>query len=153
MSSLKDLTESGALSRWQLSMEKFVHEAFGVEELTEQQKRACAEATALVLAKIKVGKKLPGISKKDIQYAKKLGISIQSGQGTGKTAWLSWFIWWFIVCFPKPRLAASASSGTQLKINLWSDLAKWRNNSRLRDLIEWENRRVFLTELEGQESF
>lgn len=151
--SLKDLSESGVLSRWQLSMKTFVHEAFGVDEITAQQERACNEVTALVHAKIKVGKNLPGITKKEREYAKKLGISIQSGQGTGKTTWLAWFIWWFLICWPQPKMAGTASSGKQLKVNLWPELAKWRNQSRIKDLVTWERERVYLTELEGQQAF
>ena len=147
------LSDVDRLSKWQHSMEDFVHEALQVERITGQQLRACKEVTAIIWAKIRVHNKTNHITDRDREYATKLGLSIISGQGTGKTAWLSWFILFFLVCWPRAKMGATASSGKQLKINLWSDLAKWRNDSRIKDLVTWERERIFLTEGLGQEAF
>jgi len=79
--------------RWRDSLEKFVEEAIGVNpsngiSMTTQQKLAAREVSKLVNAKRKRrngGKLTP----EEQEYAEKIGISIMSGQGTGKDAFCS----------------------------------------------------------------
>lgn len=53
-------------------------------------------------------------------------ISIKSGHGVGKTALLSWLIWWYLFTQYPCRIPCTAPSEHQLNDILWSELAKWR---------------------------
>lgn len=150
---MSELSDVQQILKWQKSMKTFVKEALQVEKISAQQEDACAKLTALVWAKIRVHKKAPNISKQERALAQKLGVSIMSGQGTGKDTFAAWAILWFLVCWPIPKVPCTASSGKQLKSVLWSEIAKWRNQSRIQDLVTWENERCYLTELAGQQAF
>lgn len=145
---------------WRLSAHKFVVEAMGIDSLSNQQIDACNHLSLLTTAKWKEALGQPMTEKEKI-YAKKIGISIMSGQGTGKDCWTSLMMWWFLSCFEKPRIGTTAPTQHQLKDVLWSELYKWANRKKedntyyfvVRDLFEIQSDRVFLKEFEGKEWF
>jgi|TARA_Y100000310_G_C20666673_1_gene807910 hypothetical protein len=54
-----------------------------------------------------------------------LGVSIMSGKGTGKDAFTSWAIMWFMTCFSYPKIPCTSVSADQLSKVLWSEISKW----------------------------
>lgn len=149
-----------AFRSWARDEEKFVREALGVDTITSQQVQACKELSFLINSKIKFadGEKL---TEREAEYARKIGISVMSGQGTGKDAWLAWTILWFMSCFPWPKIGATAPTQHQLKDVLWSEIGKWMNRRRpdgnfyflLRDLFVLQSDRLYLKEAEGKRWF
>ena len=89
---------SSLILRWAKDPELFVHEALKIKTISTQQKQALEELRKLVWAKINThpssGKKRHTAEEK--AYARKTGISIMSGMGTGKDALASWCIIWFL---------------------------------------------------------
>jgi len=119
--------------RWRESMEAFVEEALGVDgkrgwSISTQQREACREVSKLVNAKIKRLYNHP-MTEEENAYANKLGMSIMSGQGSGKDAWASWFILWFEICFKHVLIPCTAPSADQLKNILWMEVSRWLNRT------------------------
>ena len=55
-------------------------------------------------------------------------VSIRSGHGVGKTAFLSWTIlWWLLTHYPV-KAACTANTASQLSDVLWPEIAKWARN-------------------------
>lgn len=66
-------------------------------------------------------------------------------KGPGKTAFLAWAVWWFLVCFLNPKVIATSISGDNLRDGLWTELAYWRSKSDLlKDQFEWFKTRIEL---------
>lgn len=117
------------VSRWQGSMASFVEEALGINgatgfRMSGQQRDACDQVSALVTAKELVGYGYP-VTAEQQKLSEKVGMSIMSGQGPGKDAWLSWFILWFLVCFDEVLIPCTAPTSDQLKTVLWSEVSRW----------------------------
>lgn len=69
---------------------------------------------------------------------------LKACKGPGKSCLLAWVIWWFLVCFTHPKILCTSITGENLRDGLWTELAKWRNKSRmLIDLYEWQSDRVY----------
>lgn len=110
---------------WRRDPVAFVRDNFGVEP--DWWQREALEYAAL-----------PG--------AKRL--SMQACVGPGKSAVLAWIIWWFLVCFGEgvehPKGAAVSITRDNLRDNLWTELAKWREASPLLLAeFEWKGERVY----------
>lgn len=68
-------------------------------------------------------------------------------KGPGKTAFLAWAAWWYLTCFPKPKIAATSISWDNLRDNLWTEMAKWQNKSKLlTSMFTWTKERIFHNE-------
>jgi len=52
-------------------------------------------------------------------------LSIRSGHGIGKSAFLSWSILWFMTCYFPTKVPCTAPTAHQLSDVLWAELAKW----------------------------
>lgn len=111
------------IRKWAYDPESFCREALFVEP-TDQQIESLDAIKDLVAAKIKSHEK-GKLTKEEKSLAYKLGISIMSGRGTGKDAFASWMIIWFLCCFPYPKVPCTATSSKQLKQVLWAEIAKW----------------------------
>lgn len=67
----------------------------------------------------------------------------QACKGPGKTALLAWAIWWFLTCFPKPKVVATSISWDNLRDNLWAELSTWQKKSQLlTEMFEWTQTRI-----------
>lgn len=164
-----------------------VHKRYGGKGLSSQQKKALTELGKLVNSKIEysrlcdefrlsedwvnnevyeaeLSKYIKTLDPTLVKYAKKRGISIMSGQGTGKDALASWAILWFLSCFPNPKIPCTAPTAHQLHDILWAEISKWMRNSNkgvdggysesfVEEILEWQKTKVFLKERNGREWF
>ena len=69
-------------------------------------------------------------------------LSVRSGHGVGKSAFLSWTILWAHVCFFPVKGGCTAPTATQMSDVLWAELSKWHRVLRdripvLGDQFEW----------------
>ena len=72
-------------------------------------------------------------------------VSVKSGQGVGKTGLEAALLLWFLVCYPYPRIVATAPTKQQLHDVLWSEVDKWMNNSPLLPmLLKWTKTYVYM---------
>ena len=125
----KKTTEEQLIEKWLFNPESFCREALFVDP-TNQQIDALECIGRLVKAKIYTSKKKKGTTAEMEEDAKKIGISIMSGRGTGKDAFASWMIIWFLCCFPYPKIPCTATSKTQLIQVLWAEISKWLRYSK-----------------------
>lgn len=75
-------------------------------------------------------------------------IAAQSCKGPGKTACIAVGGWWFFACHAEkgnhPKGAAISVSASNLRNNLWAEMAKWRGRSPfLREAFEWTASRIY----------
>jgi len=147
---------------WIKSPLKFVNDVIlhnSSYTVTKQQEDGLIALGKLVTAKIHVSKGTASDEEKEL--SKKMGISIQSGHGTGKDAFLAWAICWFLSCFPMCKIPCTAPTADQLDAILWSEIVKWIRNSKkdtdgVPILSKWltvQNRKVFFNEGGGKEWF
>lgn len=52
-------------------------------------------------------------------------IAVTSGHGVGKSALVSWIVWWAFSTFPGTRGVVTANTENQLKTKTWVEIAKW----------------------------
>ena len=186
--SIKDL-----VAQWTLDPVLFVeedlkvHRRYGGRGISTQQKKALVELGKLVRYKVAYSKKVDAFQKSRewpnheiyedelrkyketldptmVKYAKKRGISIMSGQGTGKDGFASWAILWFLTCFPNPKVPCTAPTAHQLYDVLWAEVSKWMRNSHKGEndeyvesvcdtVLEWQKTKIFMKERQGREWF
>ena len=84
-------------------------------------------------------------------------VSIRSGHGTGKSAFLAWCILWFESCYYPSKIPCTAPTSHQLRDVLWSELALWHRKlhqklPQLAKEFQWTQERFFLLSA-PQESF
>lgn len=71
-------------------------------------------------------------------------IAMKACKGPGKTAVLSWCAWNFLACYLHPKMAATSISKDNLADGLWTEMAKWQNNSEfLKNTFEWTKTRIY----------
>lgn len=66
-------------------------------------------------------------------FSKTKKMTIRSGHGTGKDAFASWLILWFLSTRPYSKVVCTAPTGRQLSDILWAELSKWFRQSKLKD--------------------
>lgn len=77
--------------------------------------------------------------------AKNPKVAIKSGQGVGKTAFEAVVFLWFLCCFKNARVVATAPTRQQLHDVLWSEIAKWQNESKLlKHILKWTKTYVYM---------
>lgn len=80
-----------------------------------------------------------------IDLAKRNKVAIKSGQGVGKTGFEAASFLWFITCFYNSRVVCTAPTKQQLHDVLWSEVAKWMNESPLLNMIlKWTKTYVYV---------
>ena len=71
-------------------------------------------------------------------------IAMKASKGPGKTCVIAWCCWLFLATRPHPKIAATSISAENLSDGLWSEMAKWQNNSPyLREKFKWTKTRIF----------
>lgn len=146
--------------KWSRHPEDWVSAHWPDLVLSTQQRIAFKELGKLIRAKLKKadGEKL---TKEEERYAGKIGLSIQSGNGTGKDAFAALANWFFLYCFPYPKNICTANTKQQLRNVLWSEMAKWMRQSVknengvpvLQELFEYQAEKIFRKTEKGNEWF
>lgn len=75
-------------------------------------------------------------------------IAMKACAGPGKTAVLAWLGWWRLACFAAknehPKGAAVSITADNLRDNLWSEMARWQNESKfLQEAFVWTAQKIF----------
>ncbi|MFD0682384.1 MULTISPECIES: DEAD/DEAH box helicase family protein [unclassified Paenibacillus] len=70
--------------------------------------------------------------------------SVRSGQGVGKTGFESTLVIWFLCCRPNPKVVCTAPTKQQLHDVLWAEVAKWLENSMVKNLLKWTKTKVYM---------
>lgn len=70
-------------------------------------------------------------------------MTIRSGHGTGKDAFASWIILWFLSTRTYPKILCTAPTGRQLNDILWAELSKWTRKSILADEFVIQSEKIF----------
>lgn len=74
-------------------------------------------------------------------------IALAACKGPGKSAVLSWIILNFLATRPHPKIVATSITKENLRDGLWSELAKWMNNSPFfRKGFKWTAERIYSLE-------
>lgn len=71
-------------------------------------------------------------------------VTVRSGQGVGKTALEAGAILWFLTCRPYAKVIATAPTMQQLYDVLWAEVAKWLNDSLIKDLLKWTKTKIYM---------
>ena len=67
-----------------------------------------------------------------------------ASKGPGKSAVLSWLAWNFLFTRPETKIAATSITAENLNDGLWTEMAKWRNKSKIiGEHFEWSKTRIF----------
>ena len=151
---MKRSAESDKILAWSKDIELYATETLPDFKFTEQQRIAARAFVDLCWAKLTVNSNPNGNhSEKLRELSRKFGMSIMSGVGTGKGALASVIILWFLTVFPYPKCVAVSPSARQLRDNLWAELAKWHQKSKVKDFFVWQSDKFFLKECDGQQWF
>lgn len=139
--------EQDLIISWRCSTPKFVHDCMRakegvIPEPSNQQMEAMIEFDKLVIAKTKAFYKVE-MNEIEQAYAKKIGLSIMSGQGPGKDAFTSWLIWKFITTFSFCKILCTAPTAHQLRSILWSELTKWISYSPIKEWFEIQTDKIY----------
>ena len=125
--------------QWRRSPVRFVREVFGAEP-SNQQTEALETIGHMVNGRRKhsQGEKLTGAEEKVVD---KIGITIRSGRGPGKDAWISWVSWWFLMLWrvdnDPPKLVVTAPSAKQIRDVYWSEMALWKSKATIPGLFRF----------------
>jgi hypothetical protein len=139
------------LLRWRYRPDLFAKECIGCKP-SSQQEEGLRLIGRVAESKHKAfhGEKL---TKEQQKLAKKRGISIRSGHGTGKDAMLSWVYLWLLTCYKDPRGLVTAPTSRQLRSILWSEFSKWikhsasqneENKSILSENLIYQSEKIYL---------
>ncbi|HEY8309144.1 MAG TPA: DEAD/DEAH box helicase family protein [Gemmatimonadaceae bacterium] len=76
-------------------------------------------------------------------------VSIVSGHGIGKSAFMSWLVIWYLSTRNMAKIPCTAPTAHQLSDILWAELQKWLANSPLKPLLNWTATRLSMLGMEG----
>ena len=118
------------IRRWQHSTKHFVQECIGVgliddgKKIDPLQEKVMDTFDYIVACKSKMarGAKMTPMEK---EYANKIGISIDSGRGAGKTSMCAWIIKKWLCCFHNSKVVVTAPKQDLLRDNMWGEVSKW----------------------------
>jgi hypothetical protein len=71
-------------------------------------------------------------------------MALKACKGPGKTAFLAWAAWNFLLTRPFPKVVATSITGDNLSDNLWPEMSKWQaRSSALKEMFVWTKTRIF----------
>lgn len=87
-------------------------------------------------------------SKKLVERRK---VSIRSGHGTGKSAFMSWCVLWFGYCYFPCKIPCTAPTSHQLNDVLWAEIATWHRKMtqripQLAGEFTWSSEKFYMTD-------
>ncbi len=83
---------------------------------------------------------------KQVWIGRAIQIAIKSGKNVGKTALLSWIIWWAFATRVNTKGRATANTKTQLESILWTELRKWQRLSIMGDFFTVTATKIYATD-------
>lgn len=110
------------IQEWFFSPLQWVREVLH-EEPTFQQEAALHEWGLLIRAKVKRAKGMP-LSDEERPYQDKIGMSIQSGQDSGKSHLAGWIGLHTLFVMPYSKTRVTAPAGPQIESVLWPEFHK-----------------------------
>lgn len=116
------------LKTWRNDPVEFVKAVYKAEP-EPQQIEFLRELQKMVLAKRKVKDKQP-VTPEEERYARKIGISIMSGKGIGKTTALVWAASWFLLLYKNSKIPVTGPSYDQIRDVFMSEFNKWNNHAK-----------------------
>lgn len=133
-----DLIAPHKIQEWRASPVKYVHDVFGV--------KPAASFTSFA-------DPIPAMDWFQQEMLEALTthdrLALQACKGPGKTCGLAWGMLWFLTVMPYPKVAAVSITGDNLRDNLWTELKKWIDRSRmLQQMFVWTASRVYHREAE-----
>lgn len=139
-------------NEWQYAPLTWVREVLN-ETPTFQQEAALHEWGLLIRAKVKSATGQP-LSAEEAPYRDKLGMSIQSGQDTGKSHFATWVSLHMHSLFPYSKVRITAPAGPQIESVLWPEHHKViRASDLLKSTITHRATKIYRTEEGGAEWF
>ncbi len=154
------LSDRKLLIYWQRNIREAAEFFFPTVRFTAQQQNGLDEFSNLISAKLNLaeGKVL---TEAEMEYSKKIGLSIQAGNGVGKDAFAAVCILLFTMLFPEPKNLVTANTAKQLKNVLWSEISTWmrtycrkeKSDSKytlMEERLELQSEKLFLKELKGE---
>ena len=71
-------------------------------------------------------------------------MAMKAARGPGKTTFLAWLAWNFLLTRWCPKVLGTSISGDNLRDGLWAEMAKWREKSALlKAAFEYQKTRIF----------
>src|SRR5215468_5647985 len=98
------ITDAATLCAWEQDPPRFVREQFGVVPDPWQDEVLAA-------------------------FPRNQRLAMKACKGPGKTAVLAWLAWCFLLTNEDAKVAATSVTADNLADNLWSELAKWQDQS------------------------
>ena len=113
---------------------------------SKQQRDGWEAYRRLLVAKIKRAKGAP-MTDQEKADARKVGVSIMSGHGTGKDAFAAAVGLHFQMMQKEPKVIVTAPAGPQLFTVIWPEFGKWINRSPLlKNIFVKDAQKIYLTE-------
>ena len=152
MSASSDQKSIRKIMEWQFSPLQWVREVMG-DTPTFQQEAALKDWGLLIRAKVKSAKGTP-LDDEEKPFKNKLGMSIQSGQDSGKTRFAAWIGMHTLMCFPHSKTRVTAPAGPQIESVLWPEFHKLiRTSELLKSYVTHRATKIYMTEEGGAEWF
>jgi phage terminase large subunit len=73
-------------------------------------------------------------------------VAAKSGKGVGKTASVTYAVYWFMCCFPPAKVICTAPTFPTLKTALWPEMAMWLNRSAIKNIFEHTEKKLYAVE-------
>lgn len=140
---------------WRAYPLSWVYDKFPGVKLSTQQVWYFEELGKLIRAKIKAFE-FPGtLTREEQEYAAKIGVAIDAGQGVGKDFIAALTVIYFVDVFPYSKTTATGVTGKHLRNVLWSEIAKvmrlavstdpkdHRAPTVIESVITWQTEKVF----------
>ena len=138
------------IQEWQFSPLQWVREALG-ETPTFQQDAALRDWGLLIRAKVKSAKGTE-LTDEEKPFQRKLGMSIQSGQDSGKSHFAAWVGLHTLFCLPYSKTRVTAPAGPQIDSVLWPEFHKIiRSSELLKANLTHRATKIYRTEEGGAE--